>query len=228
MITNKKKFYSGAGQLSAFAIVLVIIFMPVFGGQNGLSFLDSLYNSISKGSAYYIPALKEESRAFLGQAIQVSLPIANERQRSDTAVLFTRGGARVESAGAMLDIRGDLGTILANCLEDADHMFNNRGEKVSHKYGYPERQVLYNWWTALAAVDKGLKKQKKFSEAKFIGLVLKKAVECAYNYYGIETQNISDRYGLVILSLVFYVVYTLWYGFAIMNLFEGLGFRLDH
>lgn len=228
MIADKKKFYSGAGLLSAFIIVLAVIFMPVFNGQNGLSYLDSLYNSISKGSAYYIPALKEESRAFLGQTIQVSLPTADERQRIEMAALFTRGGARVEPAGAMLNIRGDLGAILASCLDDADHMFNNRGEKVAHKYGYPERRVLYNWWSALAAADKALKKQKKFPEAKFIGLVLKKAVECAYNYYGIETQNISHQYGLVILSLVFYVVYTLWYGFAIMNLFEGLGLRLDH
>lgn len=228
MIADKKKFYSGAGLLSAFIIVLAVIFMPIFNGQNGLSYLDSLYNSISKGSAYYIPTLKEESRAFLGQTIQVSLPTPDERQRIEMAALFTRGGARVIPGSAMLNIRGDLGAILANCLDDADHMFNNRGEKVAHKYGYPERRVLYNWWSALAAADKALKKQKKFPEAKFIGLVLKKAVECAYNYYGIETQNISHQYGLVILSLLFYVVYTLWYGFAVMNLFEGLGLRLDH
>ena len=228
MIVNRNKFYSGLGLLTAFTIVLVIIFMPIFNGQNGLSYLDTLYNTISKGSAYYIPELKEETRAYLGQTIQVSLPTTDERHRIETAALFTRGGARVELEGTSLNIRGDLGAILASCLEDADDMFNNRGEKVSRKYGYPERRVLYNWWTTLAAVDKALKKQKKFSQAKFIGIVLKKAVECAYNYYGIAPQNISDQYGLVILSLVFYVVYTLWYGFAIMNLFEGLGLRLDH
>ena len=51
MIANQKKFYSGAILLSAFMVVLIIIFMPVFDGHNGLSYLDSLYNSISKGSA---------------------------------------------------------------------------------------------------------------------------------------------------------------------------------
>ena len=228
MIVNQKKFYSGVGLLSAFTIVLFIIFMPVFNGQNGLSYLDSLYNSISKGSAYYIPKLKQETQALLGQTIQVSLPTTDARQRIEMAALFIRGGARADQEGSLLNIRGDLGTILASCLDDADDMFNNQGEKVSHKYGYPERRVLYNWWTILAATDKALKKQKKFSEAKFIGLVSKKAVECAYNYYGIETQNISDKYGLVILSLAFYVGYTLWYGFAVMNLFEGLGLKLDH
>lgn len=78
------------------------------------------------------------------------------------------------------------------------------------------------------AADRDLKKQKKFYEAKFLANVQKKAVECAYNYYKIEPQNISDKYGLVIFSLVFYVAYTLWYGFAIMNLFEGVGLRLEH
>ncbi len=34
--------------------------------------------------------------------------------------------------------------------------------------------------------------------------------------------------GIVIFSLIFYVVYTLWYGFAIMFMFEGWGMRLEH
>jgi hypothetical protein len=77
-------------------------------------------------------------------------------------------------------------------------------------------------------MDKDLAKQRKFSETKFIATVQKKAIECAYNYYKIEPQNISDKYGLVIFSLFFYVVYTLWYGFAILILFEGMGLRLEH
>jgi hypothetical protein len=228
MIVNSKKFYSGTVLLLAFTIVLIIMFLPIFNGQNGLSYLDSLYNSISKGSAYYIPKLKKESKKRSSLPIQVSLPMADERQAMESQALFSRGGARVDLAGTMLNINGDLGAIMANCLEDADYMFENQGKKISQKYGYLERRVLYNWWVALTAMDKALKKQKMFSEAKFITTVLKKAVECAYNYYRIDTQNISDKYGLVLLSLAFYVFYTLWYGFAIMNLFEGLGFRLEH
>jgi hypothetical protein len=53
-------------------------------------------------------------------------------------------------------------------------------------------------------------------------------VEPAYNYYGIEGQKISDRFGVVIFSLIFYVIYTLWYGFGIMYLFEGVGLKLEH
>ena len=71
-------------------------------------------------------------------------------------------------------------------------------------------------------------KQKQFQEAKTVDLVVKKVVEPSYNYYGIEPQKISDRVFIVFFSLVFYVVYTLWYGFAVMYLFEGWGMKLEH
>jgi hypothetical protein len=107
-------------------------------------------------------------------------------------------------------------------------MYHNLGEKVSGKYGYDERQVLFNWWKACNEMDKDLKRQKKFKEAKAVGLVVKKGVESSYNYYKIEPQKIGDRLGLVIFSLLFYVAYTLWYGFAIMFMFEGWGMKLGH
>jgi hypothetical protein len=58
--------------------------------------------------------------------------------------------------------------------------------------------------------------------------VITKAVELGYNYYEVDPQKIGDKVGIVIFSLVFYVVYTLWYGFAIMFMFEGWGMRLEH
>ena len=59
-------------------------------------------------------------------------------------------------------------------------------------------------------------------------MVVKKAVEPSYNYYKIEPRKIGDLWGIVLFSLVFYVVYTMWYGFAIMFMFEGWGMRLEH
>jgi hypothetical protein len=228
MIIKQKKFYSGAVLLSAFMLVLIIMFLPLFGGQNGLSYLDSLYNTISKGSAYYIPKLKKEAVGLTGQDIILSLNLANDRQVREIQPLFEKSGVAVGRLGTTLKVEGRLSAILNNCLADADDMFHNRGDKVAQKYGYDEKRALYNWWLALNAADRELKRQKKFAESKFILTVQQKAVECSYNYYRIEPQIISDKYGLVIFSLIFYVVYTLWYGFAIMNLFEGLGLRLEH
>ena len=228
MIASKKEFYGGFTLLVAFFVILFIIFSPIFKGQNGMEYMDDLYNSISKGSANYIPKVKEETDTFKGNTVNIALKMADENQAQLTAALFTNAGATAEVSGTQLDVSGDLGNILANCLEDSKSMYNNDGTTVSSKYGYNERQVLYNWHTALKAADKDLKKQKLFKEAKVVALVIKKVVETSYNYYTIEPQKITDRMGIVIFSLVFYVVYTLWYGFAILFMFEGWGLRLEH
>lgn len=228
MIANKKEFYGGFGMLVGFFVILTLIFSPIFKGQNGLEYFDDLYNSISKGSAYYIPKVKQETDAFSGKSVNVAVEMADDAQTQQTAALFMKGGALVNVSGNRLKVEGDLGKILANCLADADHMYINDGQAVSAKYGYNEKQVLFNWWQALKAMDKDLKKQKQFEAAKAVNLVVNKAVETSYNYYQIEPQKISDRAGVVIFSLVFYVVYTLWYGFAIMYMFEGWGLRLEH
>ncbi|HBF42972.1 MAG TPA: hypothetical protein DDW42_04960 [Desulfobacteraceae bacterium] len=228
MIAHKKEYYSGMGMLLVFLVMLIIIFSPIFKGHNALGYLDSLYNSISKGSAYYIPKVKKETDKFKGNSINVTLDMSDKTQAQQTALLFKTGGAEAIVTGAELNVTGDLGKILENCLADADSMYTNDGQKVSNKYGYDERRVLYNWWTASKAMDKELKKQKKFKEAKVIAMVVKKAVESSYNYYKIEPQKISERIVVIIFSLVFYVIYTLWYGFAIMFMFEGWGLRLEH
>ena len=107
-------------------------------------------------------------------------------------------------------------------------MYLNDGGKISEKYGYGEKAVIYNWWKSLKALESELKKQKKFKEAKIVDRTIKKAVEPAYNYYRIEPQKISDRAGTVVFSLIFYVIYTLWFGFSILLLFEGGGLKLEH
>jgi len=228
MITHKKEFYAGFGLIVVFTIVLIILFMPVFGGKNALENLDMLYNSISKGSAYYIPKAKKAAKPLNGTQITVDLAFASDKQAKQIALLFEKGGARVQVSGGNLKVTGDLGQILDNSLKDADYMYHNDGRHLSEKYGIPEKQALYIWWNALKALDLALKKQKKFEAAKVVDLIQTKAVETAYNYYGIEPQKISDQFVVVAFSLIFYVVYTLWYGFAIMYMFEGWGLRLEH
>jgi hypothetical protein len=228
MIADKKEFYGGLGLLIGFIVVLAVIFSPVFKGQNGLEFLDDLYNSISKGSAYYIPKVKKEIETFKGKSVSVTILMANDGQAQQTVALFMKGDALVNVSGTQLKIEGDLAKILLNCLTDADSMYINDGQTVAARYGYDERQVLYNWWQALKGVNKDLTKQKQFKAASAVEMVATKAVETAYNYYRIEPQKISDRGFFVFFSLVFYVIYTLCYGFAIMFMFEGWGMKLEH
>jgi len=160
--------------------------------------------------------------------VTVTLVMAEEERARQAAPLFMKGGALVNVSGAELKVSGDLGKILENCLADADLMYHNDGEKLSAKYGYEEKRVLLNWWVALHHMEKDLKDQKKFKEAKVVAMVVQKAVELGYNYYEVEPQKIGAKIGIVIFSLVFYVIYTLWYGFAIMFMFEGWGLKLEH
>ena len=155
--------------------------------------MDDLYNSISKASANYLPQLQVKAREFEGRPVSVTLVLADPRQAEETAPLFAKGGAAVEVAGSNLKVEGDLGQILANCLTDAGDMFENAGDRIREKYGTPERRVLYNWWSALKEAEKQLNKQKKFQEANFIGTVMKKGVECSYNYYTTEPKKITEK-----------------------------------
>jgi hypothetical protein len=228
MIVDKKKFIMGAGLILSFFVVLFLIFSPVFKGRNGLQYLDDLYNSISKGSAYYFDKVREETSVFEGHVVDFSITLDNEKQADRALLLFKKSGAKAIKSGNNLKVSGDLKKILDNCLTDADSMYSNKGDFVSKKYNCPEREVLYEWWHALKLMDKDLKKQKKFKEAKTVMLAVKKAVEPSYNYYKIEAKKISDRLGVVIFSLIFYVLYTLWFGFSIMFIFEGIGLKLGH
>jgi len=228
MIAHKKKFTLGLAMLIAFFTVLALFFTPIFGGLNGLDYLDGLYNSISKGSAYYIPKLKDEAKTFNGNPVELSLAMASPAQAQQTSQLLMKAGATVNVTDAKLKASGDLGKILEGVLADADAMYKNDGKAVADKYGFGERQALYTWWQAFKAIEKDLNNQKKFKEAKAVANIGKKGIEASYNFYRVEPQSIMDRLGVVVFSLVFYVIYTLWYGFAIMFIFEGWGMQLGH
>jgi hypothetical protein len=182
MIAHKKEFYGGAAMLAAFFIVLAIIFMPVFAGHNGLNYLDALYNSISKGSAYYIPKVMDEASVLNGKKVELTFIMNSDAQADQTATQFMAAGALVNRTGGQLTVSADLGAVLKAALADADAMYHNDGAALSTRYGFNERQALFNWWTAFNKMDGDLKHQKLFKEARLTDLAKTKAVETAYNY----------------------------------------------
>jgi len=226
MITDKIKFYTGMGMLVLFAGVLAIMFSPVFDGKNGMQYVDELYNSISKGSAYYIPDVQEDSAEFVGTPLVATIKMKTEEQAGQTALLYQASGAEVTTSGAKLTIDGDLGKILEASLSDADAMYHDEGEQIAAKYGYDGKQVLYNWWQSFKALNTYLTDEGMFDQAKILAEAQQRAIEPAYNYYGIQAERIKDKAGIVVFSLVFYIAYTVWYGFALMNVLEGLGLKI--
>ena len=55
-----------------------------------------------------------------------------------------------------------------------------------------------------------------------------KGLEPAYNYYGVTAIAMKDMIWIALAALVGYVLYTVWYGYAILFLFEGWGVKLGH
>lgn len=228
MIANKKEFGGGLLLMGGFWVVFAIILSPVFGGQNLLNYMDGLYNSISKKSAYYIPDMMSKAESMKGSMVAVVIRPDDSAATTRIAALLAATGATVQESDGALQVSGDLGAIIGAILIDADAMFANNGEALSAKYGADARQVMFDWWNVMKSMEKSFTKQEKFKESKMLYQARTKTVEPAYNYFGIEAQSIKDKLGVVVVSLVGYVIYTMWFGFAILFMFEGWGLKLEH
>jgi hypothetical protein len=224
---SRHKLALGCVLLLSFAIVLFAIFMPLADGQNTLAYLDNLYNSIAKGSANYLPKLREKVASHAAERVSLSVALESAISRERAASILGAAGLETSQEGPLLTVSGELGVLLEACLVDADAMYHNRGAEVSRRYGMDEREALHTWWLVLGGLERGLNLKERFADASLVATLKIKTVETAYNFYGIEPQSIADRWFIVLLSLVFYIVYTVWYGYGIMYLFEGLGIRLS-
>ncbi|MBS1234717.1 MAG: hypothetical protein H6R43_433 [Nitrospirae bacterium] len=240
--TSKKSLGVGIALAVSFLVVLLLIFSPIFGeGKNGLVFADDLFNKLSKGSSYFIPKVAKENEKFMGKMFAVSLKMSKsedkpgdgEKRAERAAKLFTvNPGAKAEVMGSELKIEGDLGLVLKAALEDSDVMFKNEGDKIKTKYEAAMatddvKQMFRQWYNVLPQISKEFAKDKKIEESKIVSAVSKKAVETAYNYYGVEAQKVSEKALLMTGLLVFYVIYTMWWGFAIFYIFDGIGLTMS-
>jgi hypothetical protein len=221
---NTKKLTLGIFLLASFGVVLFIIFMPIFGnGRNGLQFSDDFFNSLAKGSSNYMHEMRELAQSVVGTPFAVDIKMDTPDQAQKVEKLFTHAGAQVQVTGAQLKISGGLGKVLVQSVNDADLMFNRQREKLQETYGFAGRDVVKLWWTSLKKVGDALTKQKAFKQAKVISEIQERAIEPGYNFYGITPTNVGDRWGLLAFMLIFYVAYTLWFGYAIFEIFEGFG-----
>jgi hypothetical protein len=236
MAANKKHLALGLILLISFVGLFILILLPIYpGGLNGLEYADELFNKLAKGSCYQIPKLKMEVEKYKGIVLDVVIdakkptdkPGDAEKRAEIIAKVFTINGAKAEVQGSNVRITGDFGAIMAAALEDSDQMYHNNGDYIKKKYGVKEdenmKQMFRQWHNAFTAIHKQFVLQKKVNEANLIKKVMTAAIEPAYNFYGIEAVKIKEKAGLAAGLLVFYVLYTIWYGFGVLYLFEGLG-----
>jgi hypothetical protein len=226
IVKNKKQFVWGLTLGASFAVILLLMFSPLFHGENSLQAADRLFNSIAKGSTYYFPGLQEKNEHYKDVKFEVTLKLVDEDMAGKATKLLAEAGVGVAVNSAEVKASGYMGQIVQAALQDSEAMFNNQEEAIAAKYGYPGKEVLYVWWSTFKSLDKELKKQKMFAEASFLADVVKKGVEVGYNFYGISPQKASTKAGILSFSLIFYVIYTLWWGYAILFLFEGVGMQM--
>jgi hypothetical protein len=238
---QKKHMAYGIALAISFIVVLVLIFSPIFPKttegepQNGLQWADEMFNSLAKGSSYFIPRVAKSNEEFMGKMFAVSIKLGKpedkpgdgEKRAEMAAKVFTTAGCKVEVKGTDLKIEGDLGKTLDAALKDAETFYRNEGEKINALYGYDdEKKTFRQWWNVLDKINKQFMQEKKVAEAKIVSDVMKKAVEAAYNFYKVDAVKVKEKAGLMVFLLVFYVVYTLWWGFAIFFIFEGIGLSM--
>jgi len=226
LVKDKKHFVWGLTLGASFLVILVLMFSPIFHGENSLQTADRLFNSIAKGSTYYFPGLQEKNKHFKDTKFEATLKLADEDMAGKASKLLAEAGVGAGVDSAEVKASGYLGPMVQAALQDSEAMFNNQGEAIAAKYGYPGKEVLYVWWSTFKSLDKELKKQKMYADASFLADVVKKGVEVGYNFYGIEPQKASTKAGILSFSLVFYIIYTLWWGYAILFLFEGVGMQM--
>lgn len=245
-IKHKGHFVIGLFLFFSFAVVLFLMFSPIFPKtkagepQNGLQWSDEMFNNLAKGSSYFIPKVAKDIDKYKGTMFNATLkmgkpedkPGDGEKRALRSAAILTAAGAQVEVNGTELKIiQGDLGKLLEAAIRDSETMFRNEGEKIKALYAADMKtddimQMFRQWNNTLPKMSKQFEKEKKMEEAKICGTVVKKCVEAAYNFYGVDAVKVKDHIGLMAFLLIFYVTYTMWWGFAIFYLFEAIGLSM--
>ncbi len=257
-IANTKKFSLGFVMLIGFFVVLVLMFTPIWGsnadgsGKNMFNVLDDLYNSVSKGSSDFSVEVEEKAAEWNGKEIsftaKAEAPPANKVDgmpgRPDVAkpdeiakqmvkLVTSAGGtanASEEGGKWTVKVSGDFGRILAAAIEDSKLMYEQKGGELKSKYGFDGQNALADWWMMFNSPQSKMNETggEAFEQSKTLKETNEKSVEPAYNYYSVKAESPSSKALPILLSLGGYVLYTVWYGFSLLFMFEGWGLKLEH
>ncbi len=224
LILNKKRLFTGIAMLVTFLACVVLVFMPIFDGKTGMEAADDLFNSLSKGSSYYIPEVEAEVGLYSGLEFNIALDVLEKEQADLYTQLFEGAGATVQLNDKQLLASGDFGALTVAALRDADDFFTGKEGLVNARYSAEEaRPIIYHWHQVFTQVKEYYAHEQMHRESLYANQVMTKALEPSYNFAGIATSKVSDKAALTAFLLLLYLGYTLWYGFGVMFLFEGLG-----
>ncbi len=232
----KNEMRKGLILFVSFFIVFFIMWAPWFGkdvtgkGLNAFEAADNLFNSISKGSSYFLDSLREDNAVFDGKtALDKSIVIPSDAWRPLVVTVLDQHAQNTHVEGNTVHFQADLVSLVEAVIADASDMYHNRSAALATRYGQDEsetRAIGYAWYLFLRALENEFNHLGLFKEAKHVNEVVNRGIEVGYNFYGIEAERASSKAGILTFSLIFYVVYTLWWGYAIFYLFEGFGLKM--
>lgn len=246
-VTNKGAFGKGILLLASFGVIFALIMSPLFKDHNGnpqtgLEFSDDFFNKLAKNSSDYFTQVKETAAKQKGKQLAVVAPVAKPDPKDEPdaakaqakanadaqaiAKALQAAGATVEIKENVLTVKCDLGAVLDFATTKAQKSFAIVGADADKPENVADRKMLKDLWKGFGAMVKPLQKEGKVAEAKALDTVMKKGIEPAYNFYGIPGEPVSKNIFLLTFLLVFYVVYTMWYGYGIFYTFEGLGMSM--
>jgi hypothetical protein len=119
-----------------------------------------------------------------------------------------------------------MGQLCNTALADAELAFRNEDGSFLCDHGLHSHEVAYCWWVVFDGLSNRYVKENRGEEAEVTRFIAAKVMEPVYNFRGIEARNIRDNYMPLAGLLGFYILYTLWYGFAILLVMEGFGIRM--
>ena len=223
LIHEKGPLVRGSILLISFLVLFCVLLTPIMRDEKGnhltgLQYADNVFNELSKGSSYFIPSVREHVKTVEKVNVKVTVTM-KKAELAETAVqVLTKAGMTASADGAKVSYEGNLAAMLNAATTDADSLYHNDAATVSARYdGTHALKAAAAWWYVLSPSIKELQKQRLIAEAQVVDQVLRRAV---------EPVKVSDHIWLMSGMLIFYVIYTLWYGFAIFELFEGVGLAM--
>ncbi len=224
LVVDRGKFGLGLAGLAVFTLLLVAGVLPRRDGTALLAQADRFFNQLAKGSIDYLPEARQMTESLGNPAIDLGvrprdLVDAEELRR----VVASSGCQATTTADGRTRVVGTMNQLAQAALDDAERMAANDFAGLEQRHQMPAVDVIYCWWTVFDGLTRRYVQENEPREANFTKFVAAKVLEPAFNFRGVEARSIRGEVGPLAGLLGFYLLYTVWYGFAILLVFEGLG-----
>jgi hypothetical protein len=224
LLVNPRSFALGIAGLCVFAAVLAAATMQLGRHKDAMAWADNFFNQLAKNSALHIAEGSKKADKFKGREVNYGMVPREFADKDKLAKLIQHHGFAMETLpDNRLRVKGDLGALAQAALKEADLFYRNETDAIEADYGFAATDAIYCWWLIFDGLTRRYTQDNMGDEANFTKFMTTKVLEPAYNFRGIEARDIGGNVMPVVFLLLAYIAFTVWYGFSILLVFEGLG-----